>query len=84
MRIAGTVEALGIVVTLACVSAALKYGLTIDGMAPVFSRASGWSGSLRRILPALATGGTMEGLDLPRLVGTLRSADESRICTGGG
>ncbi len=51
-------------------------------MAPILVRASGWSGPLRRILPALAAGHAVEDLGLARLVGHLRSAAEAAIRCG--
>jgi 3-hydroxyisobutyrate dehydrogenase len=65
--IAEAVAALNALAALEGVSAGLRYGLGLADMAAILPCASGWSGALRQVLPALASGERPAGRPL-RLV----------------
>jgi 3-hydroxyisobutyrate dehydrogenase len=62
------------VITLECVAAACKNGLTLDKMPEVVNRSSGWNGGAERIIPALRTNSPTSDFQMGLMVKDLRLA----------
>ncbi|CAG9192082.1 6-phosphogluconate dehydrogenase [Paraburkholderia sabiae] len=69
-------------ITYETVAMGFKYGLSIDDMANVINRSSGWNGASERILPVLAAGGQTANFQLQLMVKDLRLAAQMAIDCG--
>jgi len=61
-------------ITLECVAAACKSGLTLDKMPEVVNRSAGWNGGAERIIPALRTSSPTTDFQMGLMVKDLRLA----------
>lgn len=69
-------------ITYETVAAGFKYGLSIEDMAKVINRSSGWNGASERILPVLAAGGQTANFQLQLMVKDLKLAAQMAIDCG--
>ncbi|WP_288823776.1 NAD(P)-dependent oxidoreductase [uncultured Paraburkholderia sp.] len=69
-------------ITYETVAVGFKYGLSIEDMAKVVNRSSGWNGASERILPVLAAGGQTANFRLQLMVKDLKLAAQMAIDCG--
>jgi 3-hydroxyisobutyrate dehydrogenase len=78
----GSVAALCCLITYECVAAGLKYGLSVETLARVLEKTSGWSAAGRLALANLASGQPMPDLSVGGIVLKLQRATKQAMGCG--
>jgi 3-hydroxyisobutyrate dehydrogenase len=69
-------------ITYESIAMGFKYGLSLEDMANVINKSSGWNGASERILPVLASGGQTATFRLDLMVKDLRLASRMAMSCG--